>query len=91
MKRPDISRRRFLSTAGWGAAGLGASGLIAASAAEPGADGNRRSEAIHETEVLVCGGGPAGMAAATMAARQGRRPPAGLSSARIRATPCARL
>lgn len=33
MKRPDISRRCFLSTAGWSAAGLGASGLIAAAVA----------------------------------------------------------
>jgi hypothetical protein len=71
MKRPDISRRRFLSTAGWSAAGLGASGLIAA--ADSAASGDRRSETVHETEVLVCGGGPAGMAAATVAARQGRK------------------
>lgn len=73
MNSTDISRRRFLSTAGWSAAGLGASGLIAASAAESGEDDSRRSEAVHETEVLVCGGGPAGMAAATVAARQGRK------------------
>jgi len=73
MSHTDISRRRFLSTAGWSAAGLGASGLIAASAAESGEDDSRRSEAVHKTEVLVCGGGPAGMAAATVAARQGRK------------------
>jgi hypothetical protein len=71
MSRSRLTRRRFLSTASWSAAGLGAAGLLAAPAA--GSAGDVAGPPDLETEVLVCGGGPAGMAAATVAARQGRK------------------
>ena len=67
-------RRNFLKQA---------SGLIAAPVAIPGRAQNAQAETVHEAsrkvpvagspDVLVCGGGPAGIAAALTAARSGAR------------------
>lgn len=45
----------------------------AATSATPALGAGRSTETTHSTEVLVVGGGPAGMAAATMAAWLGRK------------------
>lgn len=58
-----LTRRGFLQTAGAGAAGLIGTGALAA---EPGRE-------TLETDVLVCGGGCAGLGAALSAARNGAR------------------
>ncbi len=68
-----LNRRSFL----WlGATGVAAARFGAAGAEpRPGTGGNRMASVpeIAPVEVLVCGGGPAGIAAALMAARLGRK------------------
>src|SRR5438128_1543179 len=60
--RPNLGRRRFLQTAGLAAGGaLAASPMAHAAAAEM------------EADLLVCGGGCAGLAAALSAARNGAK------------------
>jgi hypothetical protein len=74
-KRPaGINRRAFLraSALAGGAAGLPLLGGAAAPAAGPVA-APQREEAWPAVDVLVCGGGPAGIAAAMMAAKLGRK------------------
>jgi len=73
------SRRGFLKGSAAAAAGaLGSLGATSASGAEakPGASEvcfQRRIPIRHEVDVFVAGGGPAGLAAAVAAARQGRK------------------
>ena len=67
-----MQRRTFL------AAGAMAAGAVSHGFAAHGTAGEQQALAakparIDEVDVLVCGGGPAGMAAATVAARQGAR------------------
>lgn len=67
MPHAHLSRREMLTTGLAGAmlaSGAAASTVLASTA-------NRADESTHSTEVLVVGGGPAGMAAATVAARMG--------------------
>jgi hypothetical protein len=67
MNERQLSRRDMLT--------VGLTGAVLASSAAastaPAAGAGRVAETTHSTEVLVVGGGPAGMAAATMAARLG--------------------
>ena len=64
MNRPGYTRRDLLKTLGAGAAAL------TIPAGEISAEEKKPSENVRKTDVLVCGGGPAGVAAAIMAARQ---------------------
>jgi hypothetical protein len=66
-QRPSVSRRLFLQTAGLAGSGLLGSGSL--EAAEPALT----KTPAREVEVLVCGGGCAGVAAALSAARNGAR------------------
>lgn len=70
MKNQTNSRRSFLKRAGLGA-GLAASGKLSAiaAAASPAIESRRRQ--LLQTDVLVVGGGPAGIGAALGAARTG--------------------
>lgn len=72
MKNQTNSRRSFLKRAGLGA-GLAASGKLSAvaAAASPAARSRRRQ--LLQTDVLVVGGGPAGIGAALGAARTGAK------------------
>lgn len=75
MNEPIHTRRRFLRQAGVGV-GLAASGrLSAASAGQPAVPGvpHAKTRQLLETDVLVVGGGPAGIGAALGAARTGVR------------------
>ena len=67
MHEKHLSRREMLTTGLAGA--MFASGAAASAAPAPTA--GRATETAYSTEVLVVGGGPAGMAAASMAARLG--------------------
>lgn len=72
----QTSRRHFLATAVTGAAGLAA--LARGDERRPAAEGLFREEARDlrlrdDADVIVCGGGPAGIAAAITAARAGAR------------------
>lgn len=75
----DSTRRHFLQSVGGFAAGsLGGAALAAA--ADTGDTGQlagqrtaAQAAASRRVDVLVCGGGPAGMAAAVLAARQGAK------------------
>lgn len=69
MNDGQLSRREML------VGGLAGTmiGSAACGAKSEAAAQDRSNETRHETEVLVVGGGPAGMAAATVAARQGRK------------------
>lgn len=74
----EASRRAFLHILGGftaGISGLGASNLLGQEVQEqsvPGAqNGPSQDIPAYRTDVLVCGGGPSGMAAAVLAARQG--------------------
>lgn len=70
MKR-KINRRQCLRTLGLvSAAGLAGNATAATSVSSTP---HVRSDTTYETEILVCGGGPAGVAAATAAARLGRK------------------
>ncbi len=76
MKKNRLSRRNFLRNAGMGAAAAGLAGCkpTAPRAAEPTDGGPILKTGINntwETEVLVVGGGPAGIGAALGAARKG--------------------
>ena len=67
MNKPNYTRRDLLKTIGAGAAAL------TIPAGEIAAEEKKQltaSENTRKTDVLVCGGGPAGVAAAIMAARQ---------------------
>jgi hypothetical protein len=77
---PGVPRRSFFRTALAGAAGLVAAPQLARSAdAPPAISADRFLEAAHElplrsdADVIVCGAGPAGCAAAIAAARAGAR------------------
>ena len=72
MNEPRRTRRKFLKQASVGAA-LAASGGLPAAAEQSPASGDRYAKAkqLLETDVLVVGGGPAGMGAALGAARTG--------------------
>lgn len=63
-----VERRRFLQ-----AAGAASMGMLAAGAIPQTAAAKHRSENVIETEVLVCGGGCAGLGAALSAARNGAK------------------
>jgi ribulose 1,5-bisphosphate synthetase/thiazole synthase len=77
MKKQTKARREFLKDLGLGAAVLGVAGCGQASKpaaeAEPGAVIRVPVKEKWETDVLVIGGGPAGIGAAMGAARQGVR------------------
>ena len=65
MSKRSFSRRRLLKG--------GAAGVVALFVARPGAAAARATVTSYDTETLVVGGGPAGMAAAVSAARLGRK------------------
>ncbi len=71
MTKKNLSRRFFLCTSS-----MVAASSITSSAKSPISNVqskiHRSNSKTYTTDVLVCGGGPSGMAAATMAARQGR-------------------
>jgi hypothetical protein len=69
MANSNWTRRRFLASAGQATAAGIAAEAAAAAAPAPAAANAKTSE----TEVLVCGGGPSGMAAAVLAARGGAK------------------
>jgi FAD-dependent oxidoreductase family protein len=72
-----IDRRRFFQTGTAAAVGLSAAGTLAANADEASSDSKTVREAareipvVEEADVVVCGAGPAGVAAALAAARSG--------------------
>lgn len=71
MTNTNCTRRHFLTSTGLAATGAVAAGSCAArTAAAQSADS---AAADMTTDVLVCGGGPAGVAAAVMAARGGAK------------------
>ena len=65
---PQVNRRRFLRAGGLAAAGLAGTASKGATAPLPAP-----ASAVLETDVVVCGGGCAGLAAALAAARNGAR------------------
>jgi hypothetical protein len=65
------SRRRFLSTIPATTAALGLGGTSCTGSNPGKSEGNRPRETLTETDVLVVGGGPAGIGAAIGAAMQG--------------------
>ena len=67
-----MQRRTFLA-AGAMAAGVVTHGIPAVAAADEARMLTAKPARVEEVDVLVCGGGPAGIAAATVAARQGRK------------------
>ena len=76
MSTPASHRRTFLKTVGLSAAALSAPGaLSAADAPEPTRSGPKKRSALDglSVDVLVVGGGPAGIGAAVGAARQGAK------------------
>ena len=80
-KEPDrhftegASRREFLQSAGMAAGGLAAAGtsLVASEPAKTVETAKHSAATLLEADVLVCGGGCAGLAAALSAARAGAR------------------
>ena len=72
-----IDRRRFFQTGTAAAVGLSGAGTVVARADEAGSDSKAVSEAARQipvaenADVVVCGAGPAGVAAALAAARTG--------------------
>lgn len=65
---PQFNRRRFLGSGGLAAAGLAGSASKSAAAAVP-----PPHSSVLETDVVVCGGGCAGLAAALASARNGAK------------------
>jgi hypothetical protein len=69
-----VDRRTFLTTAGVAVAGAGAAGTLARSASAQSIRTNPKRVSIpYNPDVLVVGGGPAGIGAALGAARKGAR------------------
>ena len=71
MTKKELTRRTLIGTAGMSAVGMSFFGSDVHAAASP-FDQVKTLEAI-KVDVLVCGGGPSGMAAAVLAARQGSK------------------
>lgn len=71
MPKSPWTRRHFLTSTGLAAASAAAGASLSQPAPLRAADG--ASDAERSVDVLVCGGGPAGMAAAVMAARGGAK------------------
>jgi ribulose 1,5-bisphosphate synthetase/thiazole synthase len=73
-KANRIGRRRFLTAAGAAVAGVGAAGTLTRSASAKSVLVNHKRVSIpYNPDVLVVGGGPAGIGAALGAARKGAR------------------
>ncbi|MHB8902576.1 MAG: FAD-dependent oxidoreductase [Thermoguttaceae bacterium] len=72
-----FDRRRFFQATAAATAGLSAAGALAAEPAQPTSDAHtiaepsRQTPVVEEVDVLVCGAGPAGVAAAIASARSG--------------------
>jgi hypothetical protein len=74
--KADATRRRFLQAAGalvTGSVGAAAFAESAEDTAQRRGNGGGQPTRTRHVDVLVCGGGPAGMAAAVLAARQGAK------------------
>ncbi|MGI6419156.1 MAG: FAD-dependent oxidoreductase [Thermoguttaceae bacterium] len=74
-----IDRRRFFQSGALAAAGIAAAGPLQTAAGEPAGgrqtafEAARQVPVVEEADVVVCGGGPAGVAAAIAAARTGAK------------------
>ncbi|RLD91802.1 MAG: hypothetical protein DRJ29_13560 [Bacteroidetes bacterium] len=67
MKKAKLSRRRFFTSTGLATVGLAVSGQSGTSAPSI----MRKHDVLESVDVLVVGGGPAGIGAALGAARKG--------------------